>query len=669
MLARLANLWRRAPITSASAPPPAECAPLPTFASNLSAVGLSAAEWCRRRRARVALYSTLGSAAIDRLRQRDPARVDATVAAAERVLRHEFDLLGSGAFMPRDPERRSHDDGYQPIDWHLDPVRQLRFPRAVAQREWNLAKLRPGNADVKYPWELSRCQHWPVLGQAFLMTADERFATEIARELDDFMEANPVGFGVNWTCTMDVGIRAVNWAIALEMMHQSGHLAEGFWERGYGALFDHGVFIRNNLENTYEVTSNHFLSNLLGLQFAGTVFNDLPEGAAWSAFARASIAHEMEVQVLPDGVDYESSVPYHRLVAELFLAATRLADVSGTPMPAAFQSRVRRMVTFHADVTRPDGLMPQVGDADDGRLHRLGGYALTSPQDGRHLLGPAGVMFGEPAWLAVGGDAAAWEAGWWGLGVVGAAAHVPPIPVAAKLFTHAGIAVARAGGAYLLITNGVVGTNGFGNHKHNDQLSFEYHHGGTPLVVDPGSYVYTSDPELRNLFRGTASHNTLCIDSVEQNELRPDWLFRLFESAHAETIAFTDRDEAIEYTGRHHGYVRLDGSVTHQRTLRLEKRSGALTIVDRLSGGGRHLLSWHFHFAPGAAPTVSDPRTVTLIAAGRSLTLTVPAPLEITLTPATYSPSYGVKVPCTAVDASTWVELDGDREFAFRITP
>ena len=42
---------------------------------------------------------------------------------------------------------------------------------------------------------------------------------------------------------------------------------------------------------------------------------------------RIGLEHEIDVQVLPDGADYESSVPYHRLVAELFLGAARLADI------------------------------------------------------------------------------------------------------------------------------------------------------------------------------------------------------------------------------------------------------------------------------------------------------------------------------------------------------
>ena len=253
------------------------------------------------------------------------------------------------------------------------------------------------------------------------------------------------------------------------------------------------------------------------------------------------------MQVLPDGADYESSIPYHRLVAELFLGAARLADYQGAPLSAGYRARVHDMVAYLAAVTRPDGLMPQVGDADDGRLHVFDGYGTTSPQDGRHLFGPASAMFDEPAWRALAGDAGAWETAWWGLDVPTSAR--PPTGVRLVRPTVSGRRrrrrCGRPRGHYLLVTNGIVGTNGFGNHKHNDQLSFEYHHGGMPLIVDPGSYVYTSDPDARNRFRGTAFHNTVCVDGVEQNELRPDWLFRLFETSNAEHVSFEDRADVV----------------------------------------------------------------------------------------------------------------------------
>jgi hypothetical protein len=64
---------------------------------------------------------------------------------------------------------------------------------------------------------------------------------------------------------MDVTLRAVSWAIGLELCTTAVRRVRV--RRSVSALFDHGVFIRGNLENTYEVTSNHFLSNVVGLLF------------------------------------------------------------------------------------------------------------------------------------------------------------------------------------------------------------------------------------------------------------------------------------------------------------------------------------------------------------------------------------------------------------------
>jgi len=241
--------------------------------------------------------------------------------------------------------------------------------------------------------------------------------------------------------------------------------------------------------------------------------------------------------------------------------------------------------------------------------------------------------------------------------------------LANRLFPQAGLAVVHSPRQdYLLVTNGIVGTNGFGNHKHNDQLSFEYHRQGIPLIVDPGSFVYTSDGTARNRFRSTASHNTLSVDGVEQNDMRPDWLFRMFETSNAESVAFDDREDAVEYTGRHHGYERLDEPVTHERTIRIAKATGDLEIVDRLRGRGRHTVRWHFHLAPNVGAATDIDGNVVLIAVGRRWTLHVPRELNAEIQSADYSPSYGVKVPCVAVDASMELVLDGERRWAFSIT-
>jgi len=157
------------------------------------------------------------------------------------------------------------------------------------------------------------------------------------------------------------------------------------------------------------------------------------------------------------------------------------------------------------------------------------------------------------------------------------------------------------------------------------------------------------------------------LDGVEQNDLRPDWLFRLFETSHAESVAFVDEGGVVEYVGRHHGYERLPEPVTHERTFRLDKASGALVIADRLVGRGRHDVRGHFHLAPGVQAAQTGAGGVALTTGGRTWSLVVPADFAIAIGPAEYSPSYGVKVPCLAIDITATVDLSGERGWQIAI--
>jgi hypothetical protein len=661
---RAGQLLRRFRRAAPARPPTPDVLAPRQWADELTAEGVTAAEWVGRRLARNALYVNVSDARIDRLRHAHPALAQATIDAARRVLRHEFDLLGSGPYTPDDPDRQADASGYRPIDWYMDPVSGLRFPRGVPLAEWSFETMRPPRSDIKLPWELARCQHWPALGQAYRLTGDDRFALEIASELLDFMEANPIGTAVNWACTMDVALRAANWAIGLELVRGCVALTHDFWREAYEALFDHGTFIETHLENTYGVTSNHFLSNVVGLFFLAAVFDDLPRGRLWEHRCREWLVEEMATQVLPDGADFESSVPYHRLMIELFLGSARLADYRGAPLPPGVRARLRNMVDYLAAVQRPDGLMPQVGDADDGRLHILSGYGTFQPQDGRHAFGPAACFLGNREWTSQGGEWMAWETAWWGFDC-DAPSTEPAVLDGLRHFPQAGLTVMRRGGDYLLVTNGIVGTAGFGNHKHNDLLGFEYHVDGVPVLVDPGSYVYTPDPDARNLFRSTRSHNTLSVDGEEQNELRPDWLFRMFEQARPEHLEVDEQSDGMRYRGRHHGYARLPQPVVHERAFTWSRLDGVLTIADVLHGQGTHRIRWHFHFASGVDVSIGSHGGIEIQAGAAALAMTIPADVRPSLSTAWYSPSYGVRRACTCLDVEIEERIDGRREYMF----
>jgi hypothetical protein len=616
--------------------------------------------WAERR---TVLYPRPSDEALRLYRAREPEACHLTLGSGDALLRHRFDLLGSGAVTVTDPDRPAGSDGYQPIDWHLDARSGARFSRDVAPQDWGPAQS-PAGSDVKWPWELGRCQHWPVLAQCHLLSGDTRFAREIAAELEDFRDGVAFGRGVQWVCTMDVAIRAANWALAFEWIRDAPGVDERFWPGALELLFAHGCFVADHLENGYEVTSNHYLSDLAGLLFVGRFFAGLRQGREWESFARRELEKEIRVQVLPDGADYESSVPYHRLVAELLLASARIMDLAGEPAPRGFKTTLLKMLEFQSAVLRPDGRLPVVGDADDGRLHILEGYCNGLPNAGRHLLGPGGFVLAAPHLLAAAGSEGRREAFWWGFPEALEFSDAVAEPrVVGRLFPQGGLAVHRDGGDFLLVSNGRVGTAGFGNHKHNDQLSFELHLAGQPLVVDPGSYVYTSDPAARNLFRGTGFHNTLSVDEGEQNELNPAWLFRLQERARPEHLGWQLADGHFEYHGRHHGFA----PVVHERWLRLLRGKRALVVVDRVRGDGTRSLRWHLHFAPGVTVAEGDDGDLRLEAASQRYRLRRERRWRQRLGRSWCSPSYGVRAACAVADFEETVELRGGIVRAFAI--
>src|SRR5262249_46737930 len=157
-----------------------------------------------------------------------------------------------------------------------------------------------------------------------------------------------------------------------------------------------------------------------------------------------------------------------------------------------------------------------------------------------------------------------------------------------------GYFVLRRGEAYLLVRCGSTGAGGEGWHSHNDQLSFELALGQQPLVVDPGTYAYTSDVEARNLLRSTRSHSTVSVADAEQNAFSTGDLFRLVDRTHARCT----RWQPPVFEGRHDGFATL-GGVTHERRLELEP--GYLVVADVIHADPGLRLEWAFPLAGGTA--------------------------------------------------------------------
>ncbi len=377
------------------------------------------------------------------------------------------------------------------------------------------------------------------------------------------------------------------------------------------SLLLHGRFIRRHLEWA-RVRGNHYLSDIAGLLAVAALFSRGPEGREWAAFAARELVGELRHQVRGDGCDHEASIPYHRLVAELFICGLDAAEalVPGTVGPDE-RGRREAMLDFTAGYTRLDGLAPQVGDADDGRYLPLGDYGRSDPRSHLHLFEQAGAHY-EPAT----GHAAYPQGGYW---------------------------VMRRDELYLLVRCGDVGVGGLGSHAHNDALSFELAWGEQPLVIDPGSYLYTADPRERNRFRSTAFHSTLQVDGREQNPLLTDRLFTMDDRRRAQAIAW--EPEVPAFTGRHQGFA----PATHTRRVELVSAERAVRITDTVSSPGSHELEWTFPLAPSQADAEAG-RASARFPGGVTLILEAPE-LEFRVEDGWFSPSYGRRTPTKFIRA------------------
>ena len=329
---------------------------------------------------------------------------------------------------------------YRPIDWCLDFRSGHRW--SVLER-FNEQRIGfPPGSDIKLPWELARMQHLPQLAVAALVSASERkawrapddYIEELRNQIIDFYCANPPRFGPNWACPMDVGIRAANWVVALDIAGNVGWRPdEPFRRLLVDSLHDHGRHILNNLEWSESGRSNHYLSNIAGLLFIAAYLPPTAETEAWLAFATSELVGETEHQFLDDGGNYEGSTSYHRLSGELAVFGAALivglvreghtaflnfdrAHLAGIrppippsplrqsdvgircPLTQAAVDRLAEIRRFADAVLRPDHHIIQIGDTDSGRFLKLHPICYDHDEedllDHRHLLAAIDALFG-----------------------------------------------------------------------------------------------------------------------------------------------------------------------------------------------------------------------------------------------------------------------------------
>lgn len=512
-------------------------------------------------------------------------RVGKIIKEADDILNHNFDLLGSGKV-----------NLGERINWHCDFKSGFCWDPGTFHS--NIKFGDKEGVDVKVPWELSRFQHLAALGKAYWLTKEEKYTKEFIDEVKDWIENNPAEYGINWRCPMDVAIRASNWILGFHFFKDSKEISDEFLTKFLDNLLIHGKFLKRNLERSWRgLTSNHYLSDIVGLLYLGIFFSERKIGKRWQKFGISELKKEIKKQIYPDGCDFEASTCYHRLALELFFFATLLTVINDKDFNGENYQEIAEKI-FGKEYTKklymmfeavyyllkPNGKMPQIGDNDSGRQHI---FVKRDVLDMRYLLTFGAVFFKERKFKIKEfgfSEDALWIFGEKGYNFWQGLKENSILNIKSRAFSDSGWYVMRDRMNYMIISAGPNGQKGGGGHCHNDKLSFELSAEGKDLIVDPGTFVYTPFPAWRNKFRSTAYHNTVVIDGTEQNRFIKNNLFSLKNDAKVKINRWKVADE----------FDVLDAEYSsHRREIVFYKKEKKWVIKDVLTGKGSFDLYFH----------------------------------------------------------------------------
>jgi Heparinase II/III-like protein/Heparinase II/III N-terminus len=455
------------------------------------------------------------------------------------------------------------------------------------------------------------------LAAAFRETGDRRYQRAWERLVSSWIEQVEIGVDP----TDAVGRRILNWIYAWNAFADApafAGLGPGLGARMLESLRAQTAWLREHLTPA----RNHRTLELYALFLAAIALPAIDGGLR--DFALGELDRNLAADFRSDGVHVEGSTHYHLIAVRSLLGARANARRFGVALAAGFDRRLQRALDFALHCQRPDGRIPALSDADDGSY--------------RELLALAADQFDRPDYRYA---------------ATRGAAGTPPRARGIS-FPAGGYHVQRSGwgegGAgfederFLIFDCGPLGDGG---HGHYDVLSVELAAGGRPLVLDPGRYTYhEGEPNLRRWFKGTAAHNTVCVDGLDQTTYR-----RRKPKGAVARHRFLGRARAP-------GLDVVRGAVDSPRyDARHERRilfvAGEYWVFeDRLSAARPHRYDQRWHLAPDADRRVelAGGRDAAL-ALAPGLALVFAAGVDLALERGWYAPSYGIKHPAPVVSA------------------
>ena len=487
-----------------------------------------------------------------------------------------------------------------PPDWNQDPKSgkkaPLAFGKSLDYRNSNLV------GDIKYLWEPNRHLELVSLAQAWHLSRDGRYLEGARQLLTSWFDQNPYPRGVNWTSSLELGIRLVNWSFAWHLLggQQSSlfHGVEGtrFRDRWLDCVYQHCFFISRHFSR-HSSANNHLIGEYAGLFIGAVTWPLWKESRRWMDRAKKGLEQEILVQNAQDGGNNEQAFWYQHEVADMFLLCTLAGRANGVEFSDRYVSRLEALLAFIAAMMDCAGGVPMIGDSDDAVI-----VDLSIRRDVyRSLLATGSVLFSRADFRAKSttyDDKTRWLLGDDGHRQYEAISSDDSFFPASRAFPDSGYYI--LGTAFgspeeirLVADAGPLGYLSIAAHGHADALSIVLSVGGHEVLVDPGTYSYHTQQKWRDYFKGTSAHNTVRIDQLDQSISSGNFMWAKHANAVCQEFSTDQRFDT--WDAQHDGYQRLEDPVEHRRVIRFDKETVTFSIMDYLNCLAEHVAEIHWH--------------------------------------------------------------------------
>lgn len=536
--------------------------------------------------------------------------------------------------------------------WHLDPISGTQWDSKSYCFDINY-RHDMSRGDIKFVWEVNRLQILPMAAALARSEHDQKARDFVIEVLDSWIADNPVFFGVNWASGIELALRITNIVAALSLLGPES-LEEHFFQRVMETLNAH-LFWLNRYPSKYSSANNHLISELAASYILARLAPDLPTAKNIAERSWDALMSQALCQIHEDGVGAEQSPTYTCFTLEWFLFAATVAKQFGDTIPQVVVERLVKAAEVLRWIMDDNGNVPRIGDDDQGRV-LLSGDA-REPDYVPQILSSVCAQFSAPQFAPPHCEAHLRQL--W----TGKISEKCSRPQGAAFFDAGGYSVLRhtiAGrNSMIAMDHGPLGYLSIAAHGHADALAIWWHIDGQPVFVDCGTYLYHSGGSERDKFRGTALHNTLLFDEVDQSII--SGAFNWSRKAKSQRIAMAQTTDGLCVQARHYGYKNM--GVIHERKLMLSVPNGYV-VRDQLIGtpqknNANVAVAWHLHPELMARTTsnghievlrdgIALVRIGAVIGDPNSFTPTgTPAPLSLVSRP--YSPEFGRKIETTAI--------------------